>query len=74
MAWSKMYIRSSITKKSGLFVAKIVWSFYGIQHWEEFEIFATQHEAELWVLHQRTGGTLVIDVEENKENTENDKK
>ena len=62
-----MYLRSSIQKKKNLFIASVSWSWFGIQHWEEFEIFESQHEAELWILNQRTGGTLVYNVDENEE-------
>lgn len=67
---SKGYVRSAIQKKNGLFISTVTWSWFGIQHWNEYEIFTTQHEAELWILKQRTGGTLCYDLDEEKENLE----
>ena len=61
--WSKGYVKSSIQKKNGLFISTVTWSWFNLQHWNEYEIFTTQHEAELWILKQRTGGTLVYDFD-----------
>ena len=74
MAWSRMYVRSAIQKKNGLFISTVTLSYFGIQHWNEYEIFTTQHDAELWILKQRTGGTLVYDLEEKNEKIEEIKK
>ena len=67
MTWSKMYIRSEIIKKKSLYIASIIWSWWGLQHWSEYEIFETIEEANSWVLRRRTNGTLVYDIDSEEE-------
>ena len=56
--WSKLFIRANIKEQQKLFIASITWSYYGIQHWQEIEIFLTIIEAEKWILKERTSGSL----------------
>jgi hypothetical protein len=58
---SKMYVRSSIIKKKGLYIAEIVYSWFGLQYYSEFEFFENIEDAKNYILTKRTNGTLVID-------------
>lgn len=62
-----MYIRSEITIKKNIYIASIVWSWYGLQHYSEYEFFETLDEANNWVLKKRTNNTLVYDLEDKKD-------
>ena len=61
--WSKMYLRSNIRKRNNVFIAEIWWSWFGLQHHSELELFDTIEEAKTWILEQRTGGTLKYEIE-----------
>jgi hypothetical protein len=59
--WNKMFVKASILKKKELFIAIITWSYYGISHYEIFEVFESLVEAEKWILLERTHGALTYE-------------
>lgn len=63
-AWSKMWVRAKIEPQAGVYMLTIVWSYYGLSHWEEISIHQTVEEARAHLLDIRCGGHL---VEEKKE-------
>lgn len=58
MPWNKLFIKAVIKKKENLYLAEITWSWYGVMHWIEIELFKTLTEANEWVLKQRVDGKL----------------
>ena len=63
MGWSKLFIKASVVQKKSLFVARITWSWFGMSHYDEIEVFETLQEANLWILRLRTDGHLVYDTD-----------
>ena len=61
-ALSKSFVKASIKKVGTAYVAKIVYSYFGIYHYEEMEAFASVQEAKDHILGQRTDGHLSIET------------
>jgi hypothetical protein len=59
--WNKMFVKASILKKKDLFIAIITWSYYGISHYEKFDVFETLVDAEKYILLERTNGALTYE-------------
>jgi hypothetical protein len=62
MPWSKLYIKSNIKKVKELYIGTITWSWFGLQIWDEIEVFETLEEAKAWILKERTNGSLTYDL------------
>lgn len=58
-----MFIKAKIQEKNKMFIASITWSWYGFQHYEEFEIFSTLAEAEKYILKKRCNDYLSYAIE-----------
>lgn len=73
---SKQFIKAKIEEKNGLFITTLTYSWYGIYHYQEVNVFSTIVEAERYMLHERCGGLVEYSLKdsENSKNTENDKK
>ena len=84
---SKQFVKAKIEEKNGLFITTLTYSWYGIYHFQEVNVFNTIEEAERYMLHERCQGLisyklkdeikehlLKSSIEENLENKENDKK
>lgn len=56
-----MFVKASILKKKDLFIAIITWSYYGISHYEKFDVFETLVDAEKYILLERTNGALTYE-------------
>jgi hypothetical protein len=68
--FSKLFVRASVTKKKSLYVTRIVWSWYGLQHYSEMEVFNTLQEANQHILQRRTSGCLVYADDDAKDAAE----
>jgi hypothetical protein len=56
--WNKMFVKASIEEKKTLFISIITWSYYGISHFQNIEIFENLIDARNWILQERTHGAL----------------
>ena len=65
-----MFIRASIEKKKSLFVARIVYSYWGLYHYSELNVFASLEECEHYLLYERCGGIILYDVDVDVEKTD----
>ena len=63
-AWNKMWVRAKIEPEAGVYKLTIIWSYYGISHYDEVSVHPTVEAARAHLLDIRCGGHL---VEEKKE-------
>jgi hypothetical protein len=59
--WNKMFVKALIINKKELFIAIITWSYYGLSHYKDINIFETLVEAEKHILLERTNGALAYE-------------
>lgn len=62
-AWAKMYVRSEIKQLGDrAFIASIVYSYYGLQHFTETKYCDSLQSAREWILRERCGRVLVEEI------------
>ena len=62
MTLNKMFVKSKIQKKNGVYIVVTTYSYYYLYHYQEVEIYSTLEEAQAGLLQARCSGHLVIDV------------
>lgn len=64
---NRMFVKALIKKKENVFIVEAVYSWLGLYHYTEVDVFSTLQEANNYLLDCRCSGHLRYDIEPNKE-------
>ena len=62
MPLHRMFIKAKIECMKSLYIATITYSYYGIYHFEEVDVFESIVDAEKHLLFKRCGGLIQYDI------------
>ena len=60
MALNRMFVKARIEERSGIYVAVITYSFYGVYHYDEVSVHDNLNDATEHLLKQRCNGSLTL--------------